>query len=353
MGYPFKLYDQNGYVTFDELLPYAVKNGISFIIIIGGRGTGKTFGILKTLYENKLKFLYLRRKQTQIDMQVNPEFNPFIPINKMYGYKVTVEKLNKLMGAFYNGEYNDENELKPSGPPIGLLGALSTFSSSRGIDGSDIKCIFFDEFLREPHEKAMKNEGDIFSNVYETINRNRELMGEKPLLAILASNENYSESDIMNNFHVYEYMDRMKEKEIYIDKQKGIIFIYQKTSKISQQKAFTALYKAGASKRIYEMAIANISEDLTHRVINLKPSGIAWCEIEGIGTIYRMKLNGDTILYVTNIVGACHDKYGNNNAERARLLREKASILFYESIDKIYYQSIHVKMNLKEIIQGL
>ena len=57
------LYDKNGYVDIPEIL----KHEAIFIFIYGGRGTGKTYGTLKSMVTDKHKFIYMRRLQAQAD----------------------------------------------------------------------------------------------------------------------------------------------------------------------------------------------------------------------------------------------------------------------------------------------
>ena len=48
----------------------------------------------------------------------------------------------------------------------------------------------FDEFIPERHERPIKNEGAAFLNAYETMNRNRELQGYKPIQTLCLANAN-------------------------------------------------------------------------------------------------------------------------------------------------------------------
>ena len=58
------LYLDNGYLN----IPYVLGYKMPFTFVIGGRGTGKTYGALKYAIENKLNIALIRRTQTQIDM---------------------------------------------------------------------------------------------------------------------------------------------------------------------------------------------------------------------------------------------------------------------------------------------
>ena len=94
----------------------------------------------------------------------------------------------------------------------GYTSALSTFSNLRGFDGSNIKILLYDEFIPERHERLIKNEADAFFNVYETINRNRELQGGPPLIALCLSNSNSLASPIFTALNLVKTLERMHNK---------------------------------------------------------------------------------------------------------------------------------------------
>ena len=68
-----KLYTKAGYLNVEGLL----RQSFTFNFLIGGRGTGKTFGALQYIRNNRMKVFFIRRQQTQIDIISKPEFNPF------------------------------------------------------------------------------------------------------------------------------------------------------------------------------------------------------------------------------------------------------------------------------------
>ena len=72
-----KIYDENGWVNWDSILSEA--NG--FLMVVGARGTGKTYGLLKTLVKKEEPFIYLRRLKTQLDECCKISGNPFKKIN--------------------------------------------------------------------------------------------------------------------------------------------------------------------------------------------------------------------------------------------------------------------------------
>lgn len=157
-------------------------------IIIGSRGCGKTYSVLdylaKVSSENS-KFLYIRRDGTEIDGCSSPYGNPFKKLNADKGYHIAPFAISKFNGfgiARYDSEEDEVLE------PIGYGVALSTFASMRSQDFSDVDRIFFEEFIPEKQKRKIKAEGTALLNLYETINRNRELFGEKPVELIMCAN---------------------------------------------------------------------------------------------------------------------------------------------------------------------
>lgn len=160
------------------------KSDMPIKIIIGPRGCGKTYSILDYMQESSSKdskFLYMRREGTEIDACSSEYGNPFKKLNMDKGYYVHPFPISKFSGfGFSNDDENDNC--------IGYGVALTTFASMRSQDFSDVDRIFFEEFIPEKHKRKIKGEGAALLNLYETVNRNRELLGEKPVEMIMAAN---------------------------------------------------------------------------------------------------------------------------------------------------------------------
>ena len=85
------IYLQNGYLNIKQILSY----GLPFNFVVGGRGTGKTYGTLKTAYEEHMRFILMRRTQAQCDLINKPEFNPFKALNNDIGSNALVKSISK------------------------------------------------------------------------------------------------------------------------------------------------------------------------------------------------------------------------------------------------------------------
>lgn len=243
-----KLYEENGYLNFAEI----AKIKTPFIFIVGGRGIGKTYGAIKYVIENDVKFMLSRRTQKQADMISQPELSPLkSPCNDM-GIDYVVKNIVPQCAGIYI-----DDELR------GYTTALSTLSNIRGFDSVDVTMWLYDEFIPERHERILRYEGEGFLNAYETINRNRELKGKEPLKCICMANSNDIGNPIFEILDLITVAEKMQNKgqEIYINQKRGITIIMPQRSPISIAKKGTALYNAvSKSSRFAEMALENSFE---------------------------------------------------------------------------------------------
>ena len=172
-----KIYDSNGWVNWESIL---ADGPWPFLMMVGPRGTGKTYGIMRYLIEHEIKFVYVRRMQTQLDMCATSSGNPFRKICADTGRTILPFRSGKLL------EFRSDRDAEP----VAVGCALSTVATVRGFDFSGYDYIVFDECIPMAGEKPIKNEFSAFLNFYETVNRNRELIGEKPVQAFLLGNAN-------------------------------------------------------------------------------------------------------------------------------------------------------------------
>lgn len=250
-----ELYNKNGYLNMSKIisLPY------DYIAIVGGRATGKTYGTLKEVIEQKLTFAYIRRTQTQSDIITTPELSPFKKLNQDMGWNIQPAKVYKYVSGWYNSTI-EEGKMKIDKDTLyGYSMALSTFSNIRGFDGCDIDIVIYDEFIPQKGERALSYEADSFFNMIETINRNREDFGKPPVKVICLANA----SDIANPIFVElklvtSLFKRKSAKEFVCEyPDKGLCVIFPINSPISQRKKETSLYKLTEGTNFYDNAIEN------------------------------------------------------------------------------------------------
>lgn len=314
-----KLYDDKGYVNIETILNYELP----FNFIVGGRGTGKTFGALKYVIENNIKFIYQRRTQAQVDMISQDEFNPFKSVNKYCGYDIISEKISQYMGGFYNC-IEENGKRKPSGDILGYIVALSTISRIRGFDSSDVEIIIGDEFIPEIHEQRIKNEAMAFLNSYETINRNRELNGEKPVQYLGLANANRLDNDIFLELGLVNIVSKMQENgnEINIDKNRGIGIFLLSNSPVSEYKQDNSLYKlVKHDSEFFRMSLNNEFNDKSTSIIksqNIKEYRILFT----IGEISIYKHKSKNIYYCSTHRSGSAEIYGTSQKEKNRVKKD-------------------------------
>lgn len=254
------LYLESGYIDQNKIID---RNDV-FIFEIGPRGTGKSYGILKYIIENKIKFLLLRRTQTEADMISTAVTNPFKALIMDHPQlDIRPESVSKNLSAFIQPREEGDPER------IGYLAALSTFATIRGADLSDVEMIFYDEFIPEKHQRPIKDEYAALMNVYETVNRNRELQGRKPVKMVCAANSNDIANPVFIGLEIVDRIARMMKKgiESYYDPVRSLAVYMIMHSPISEEKADTSLYKLTAGNDFQNMALRNMF-DLDTRYIS-------------------------------------------------------------------------------------
>lgn len=309
-----KLFEDSGYLNMAAILhlPY------NFIFIVGARGTGKTYGFLKTVIEENIKFMYMRRTQSEAEIIREEELSPFKPLNIDCGWNYQI----KPMGKYAAGVYDCDLESKPKGLPVGMITALSTISNIRGLSAEDVEVFGYDEFIPEAHVRPIREEGKAWLNAYETINRNRELKGRKPLKAICMANSNNLANALFIELGLVRKVEKMKKNGqlISADKDRSIVIINAENSPISEKKKETALYKLSQDSEFSKMALQNVfateeySSTGSRQIIQYKP-------IVTVGevTIYKHKSGND--YYASQYCSGNPIKYSSGPTDLKRFQR--------------------------------
>lgn len=215
-------------------------------IIIGGRGIGKTYSALSFVLEKKKPFIYLRNTDVQLKECITGFGNPFKRLNMDMGSDIFF-KSEKSHALIYDGSGEDP-------APIGYGLALSTFENLRGVDLSDVVYVVFDEFIEK--RSLTFRQFECFISFYETVNRNRELLGEKPLCCILLSNSQRLSNPILAGYGIIptiENMIRTGQKEY----RKPGMYLSLPSSAVSDLKKNTANYTLINGTKIADEALNN------------------------------------------------------------------------------------------------
>lgn len=238
-----------------------------FQFFIGGRGTGKTYSALKGITGEQgigQKPVYMRRTVQELELLLDTDkgegLNPFKPINENENRNIGLKAVRRNLAGIYERETGEDGKFEYLGAPIGYGLALSSIASMRSIDLSETNDVIYDEFIPEKHVKRMRGESDALANAYETINRNRELLGKPPVRFWLLANSN----DIYNPIFVgwglvavCEKMLRSGKSDYYI-KDRGIaIHILPDGTEFTKRKEQTALYRMMRGTQFEESALHN------------------------------------------------------------------------------------------------
>lgn len=154
-----------------------------FIIVYGGRGTGKTYSGLNAVIEDKTKFTFIKRTLEDIKVltagnrigtkheegDAIVDMSPFKPLNRDKGWNIRAYSTFPGMGGFFKCDKANN----PVGDPAGYITALSGVNKVRGYDLSDTEVIIFDEFCPPAGTRVSKNEGEEILDMYRTISRDR------------------------------------------------------------------------------------------------------------------------------------------------------------------------------------
>lgn len=240
-----KIYTSSGWVNWN----YILEQEASFISVVGARGVGKTYGAMRKLIEDQKKFIYLRRLKSQLDQCGKLEGNPFKKLNEDMDRNIKPYSSGGII-TFRDGDKNSNI--------ISVGVALSVVANIRGIDFSDIDYIVFDEFISSDGERPIRNEFSAFLNFYETVNRNRELEGKKPVKCIMLGNANTLINPYFSAWHFMKTAVKMiiGNQMVWRSADNSRMVILLLSSPISKKKADTALYK-NANSDFIQMALDN------------------------------------------------------------------------------------------------
>lgn len=302
-------------------VPLLIRQGMPFIFVTGARGTGKTYGAFSYVIEERIPFIFMRRTLSEIEvLWSNEMLNPFMDYNRDHGTNIGIIKKTKYTGIICEREEDKNGKLIQSGPALGLAAALSTFANLRGFSGSQYEFLFYDEFIPEKHVRSLKDEHMAFMNVYETVNRNRELTGRKPLQCFCASNSNRLDNDIYMGLQLVSKVDAMKRKGqlVSVMAKRGILLVNMEKSPISQRKETTALYRMAAGTGFDAMALRNeyIGEEETGK-IKSRPLG-EYNPICAVGEICIYRHKSKREYYITTHFSGSPPTFGVGDAERLR-----------------------------------
>lgn len=306
------LYLDSGYLDMRSI----IETGYPFIFVPAARGTGKTYGTLKYHIEEGNTILLIRRTKTEAELQAKSQSTAYKAIFDDLGI---VEWGCTPCGSAGYGTI--QQHIDGEGDRIlAYVSALNTFANIRGIDFSDVSYIVFDEFIAEAHVRKIKNEGMALANLYETVNRNRELQGRPPVQMLCLANSVNMANDTFMYFGLIDEAERMLREDVEISELGNKLLIIPQHSPISEKKAETALYKA-VNQEFSEMAIKNkfILNDFTY--VQRRSLAEYTCDFK-VGSLYCWKHKSRDEFYITFSKGRTKNDYKDGYADLQRFRRD-------------------------------
>ena len=332
----------NGYIEIED------TDLTNLNILFGGRGIGKTFSVLKHRCENALnddnkKFIWLRDSAEVVKKIAagNSITNPIRSVCPNFP-EITIEK-SSGNNCFIANPKSDNYKV------LGFLMALSTFHNARGISYEDVVNITWDEFIPEDGAVIKKNQGAVFLNAYESINRNREFDNKPPVQIIFLSNTNDIYSDVLADLGVNSLIETMmyNKETVYRDNDMWIEFLSSEV--FYEKKKDTFIYRINKNEKFNDMALKNKFTNnmaLINRNVSLK-GATGLLTLSGRYTLIELS-NGK--LYWKMTAWKNLQDYDMDNDQEAILYR----LLFNDKLrsyyitGKMYFDSIYTKRKILE-----
>lgn len=347
------LYDKDGWLNFNYILGYDP----TFIIMVGARQVGKTYGVLKRSLEENWFPMLVRRTQDEIDLCCNEKYNPYRQLNEDLGDDVHIlREKNSARIARITG-YTDDD--KPIYEDIGVAVSLKAVSKYRGFGGGLITDIIYDEFIPENHVNKIKNEGDAVTNMYVTVSGNREILGKKPLRMWMMANSNNIYNAVLETFNLVDVFDEMQRKgqEVKFIEKRGILLLNIMKSPVSEKRKQTALFKAiGNDSEFAKMANSNefSYNDGAHimRKYNNPKDLTPICQFGKI-YLYFSKSRAN-FMFISNHKYCEFKEYYDGNKDSKKAFKMKYSIYGeWDARGWIYYETYSCKYRFLEALDRM
>lgn len=209
-----------------------------FNLFLGGRGIGKTYSAIDYCITSGEQLLYVRSTDKQIKLSLSPDRgNPFKKWASDHGRSVYIrggEDINDIVEDVTDDQGGESEKI------LGYAAALSTFENLRGVDFSQVGIILYDEFIQA--QPFRFDAFRAFLNLYESVNRNRELTGARPVIVIFLANTQELQNPILAGFDLINPIEQMQlsgQKRF----SRGDIYIELCESEISSRKEKSVLYR--------------------------------------------------------------------------------------------------------------
>lgn len=334
-------YTADGFIDMRALLK---RERSPFIFITGARGAGKTWGAIDWAVRcEKQPFILMRRTQVQADFAGAIETSPLAANLKEDEY---LEQVKTGVKNIYRIDVKKMTDGDPETVQTCYIVALSTVSSMRGIKLDQCRLLVFDEFIKEPHERPIREEFGAFKNAYETINRNRELTGEPPLRVLALSNALDLANPYYRGFGIVNEIYKLSG-EVWRDPVQGVAIYRPESRSFTDKKLKTALYQIRGAAETLGNAWAEMDTSAV-RSMSLK-GAVPICAIDHVGFY---KLHGS--LYASMTVNASVPSYTMMDKIDVNAIHDKHQGLINKLfLRDVTFESVDVMLRCKELVERL
>lgn len=338
------IYTKDGWLDTEHIEEVADRNNINFIVIIGKRQVGKTYGVLKLMLDTDRRFIYLRGVKTELDMLKRNVNSPFEKI-KGYEKRVLFQSETEYTASIIRMDTQDgiDGEIKTT---IGMAAALSSIGRIRGFNGDIYSDIVYDEFIPESHLLKVRHSDDAFNNMYTTVSGNREIEGKKPLRVWLLANSNNLDNDILKALNITDIVERMslrgEESRLLIDR--GIMILLPDSKVIIEKRKKMALYRAiGGESKFAKMAYGNEFAYNDYTDVGSAPLQHYKCIMQ-MGDILIHLHKNDKTLYVTGKMRYVPKHiYTDTDYDKMRIEKDFPELKAAYLRGRILFQSMTIK----------
>ena len=344
-------YLDNGFLNIPEVAAYADKHKIYFILIIGKRQVGKTYGVLKYILDNDRRFIFMRRTIRELSTVAKRRTNS--PFEAIDGYGGRVNFTGSIDDGSLDITLAEDDEHSHF---IGLGVSLSTIASVRGFSAGQYTDWVYDECIPESHVYKIKDEDEAFSNAHVTINGNRELKGLPPIRCWLLANSNRLDCAILKALNLTDVVEKMSlnREEFRLLKERGIMIFMPESKEITEKRKQTALYRAISGENNFtKMSLGNEfshndfsdvgREDLKqYRLICVFADDLA-----------LLKHKSKPKLYICENFYPCDDipTYNSREYGRNKFIKDYPSVRAHFQRGKIRFQNATVKYKFLEYMK--
>lgn len=338
-----KIYTPEGWLDIPHIAEVADRNDINFIIIIGKRQVGKTYGVLSYLLDYNKQFIFMRRVKPEMQMLARGVNSPFEAIKEKRGIVTTFKTESEYSWGIFR-EYNEGDEIREERIAMGTT--LNSIAALRGFYAGQYTDWILDEFIPEEHLYKVRNEQDAFSNAHVTINGNRELEGKPCIRTWLLANSNNLDSGVLQALNITNIIEKMslRGEESRILKERGIMILLPDSTKIIEKRKKGGLMRAMADdkSKFARMAYNNEFAYNDYTDVGLRPLQ-EYKPIVSVGEITIMLHKNDKSLYIVNRIKGARVVLSDSDTHIRQFNRQYSAVRIAFFNNRVTFQSMTVK----------